>query len=143
MDDGTEAAQKYVQKIAWLQAIPDKEPKKNDRKTRASTLERVNPDSLTLPEVQSHQRLIKWMNEIGYYQTGAAGPVEVPWSEIQAWSQMTGTEITHKEALALKNLSRAYVSQYHKSSDPLASDPTKDEAYNAAMAAANIEAAFG
>lgn len=123
--------------------MPDKETKTDRRENRATRLENIDPDALTLPEIETHQRLITWLDEIGYYASGANGPVEIPWTEIQAWSQMTGTEITQKEALALKSLSRAYVGQYHKSSDPLASDPTKNEEYNVAMAAANIEAAFG
>ena len=96
-----------------------------------------------MPEIDTHQRVIQWLDEIGFYVAGANGPQVLPWVEIAAWSEMTQTAITPTEAALIRRLSSEYVSQYFRSSDPIAPDPTTNATYDTLMAAANIEAAFG
>jgi hypothetical protein len=133
----------YTKKLAWLHASPDKDYKSNARQSRAEKLQSISPSSLKMPEIETHQRVIQWLDEIGFYVSGANGPQVLPWTEIAAWSEMTQTAITPSEAILIRKLSSEYVGQYFKSADPIAPDPTTDASYDTLMAAANIEAAFG
>jgi len=70
-----------------------------------------------MPKVYEGRNLTVWLNELRYTGSGFNGPVPLTWQEIDAWARMTQTELTPNEALILSELSGAYCSQYHKSSD--------------------------
>lgn len=47
----------------------------------------------------------EWFGELGKRRSyHAAGPNPLTWSELEAWSRMTGTEPTHRECLLLFRL---------------------------------------
>lgn len=52
-----------------------------------------------------------------------SGPVPVSFSEIEAWSRVTGIEIPGYEAVQLRQLSRDYCNQHHASKNPSEPQP--------------------
>lgn len=69
-------------------------------------------------ELEWGEQLVDSLLEFGPDMPGPAGPVPVSFSEIQAWADMTRTEVPGWEAGLLKRLSKDYCSQYHKSRKP-------------------------
>lgn len=55
--------------------------------------------------------LASWLFEVGPVLPGSMGPVPVTFSELFAWSGMTGQRITSEESVLLRSLSRDYCSQ--------------------------------
>ena len=76
-------------------------------------------DLVTLPDLSDCQcvYLLEFLQEIGTYSVGMAGILPLPWSEINAWRDCTGTELTGMELVQIHELSKVYVQQYNNSSD--------------------------
>lgn len=58
------------------------------------------------------------LSEIGEGKPGVDGLEPIGWVDIDAWSRLTGAEVTPGEAAAIKYLSICYVAQYNASRDP-------------------------
>lgn len=70
--------------------------------------------------------MIDSLMEFGPCAHGMGGPVPVPFAEIEAWARVTNTELPGHEALLLRQLSRDYCEQYHKSDEPSCPAPLFD-----------------
>lgn len=42
--------------------------------------------------------IVGFLEDCGWYQSGAYGPVPIDWKYIQCWSEMTGIRVTPDEA---------------------------------------------
>jgi len=76
-----------------------------------------------LPEIETDSHILEWLFELGIFETTGYGPCPLPYREIEAWSNMTGTVVTWEESRFLRMLSKEYCSQYSKSSDRDAPPP--------------------
>jgi hypothetical protein len=104
-----------VRVLAWLSACPE-----NSERTRFEMLK--NPDKSGLPEVDSGRHLISFLSELGYAEPG---PETLSYKEIKAWSELTKTELTASEVLAIRNLSSAFCIEYQKSNKKNVEKPDK------------------
>src|SRR5690606_36385666 len=64
-----------------------------------------------LPPIRTGQDLIEHFYEVGQ------GDKPVSWQELSAWCEMTGTELSAWEAVALSKMSRAYHAQLIQARD--------------------------
>jgi len=69
---------------------------------------------LELPPVDAAQHLIDYLFEVG----PSVGGEVLTFSELQAWQASTGTVLTSWEAITLRRLSGAYLSELNAASDP-------------------------
>jgi len=132
-----------VKHLAWLHAVPDPEYRKKHqnapkRQTRQEQLEAQESSLLELPDVEHGGHVIQWLHEVGPTQQGMNGPEPLSWQEISAWREATGVEATAEELVMLRNLSRQYASQYHRSDNPEEPAPYKPRAKDKAAIASQI-----
>lgn len=94
--------------------MPDAEGKPSD-KTRA---EQVEEDGgvIELPE-QTAPYLLTYLQRIGVYGYGAAGPVPLSSQEIRAWCEGSGIALKHWEFEAIRSASRTYLASLHSTDD--------------------------
>lgn len=100
--------------------MPDPEYRKKhanapQRKPRQDQLSEHESPLLQLPEIDHGNHIIEWLHEVGPTQDGDK---PLSWQEINAWKQATGTEATAEELVMIRQLSRVYVAQYHRSDNP-------------------------
>jgi hypothetical protein len=60
---------------------------------------------------------------VGICTSGMNGPVALNWSELKSYCQLTQTELEPWECETLIELSRSYVSFYHKAKEPSTPPP--------------------
>ncbi len=83
-----------------------------------------------LPEIiggKQYERLVVYLNELGYCQTGFNGAIALSWAEIAAWQTLTNTTLTHWEALSVRTLSEHYAAQRHQSTDKACPAPYRPD----------------
>jgi len=123
--------------LAWL-ASPIVDAKGQRGKSRREQIIRISEISDDEPEFQLPDKgeldyLINYLSEIGEAELNGGNLTLIGWERMQAWSNMTGTILTAGEALGLRSLSGAYVSQYYHASDSacpaphIESLPARDE----------------
>ncbi len=116
--------------MAWLHATP-KEAKQS-RITQLRLADLQHP-LISLPEVGGAICYVEWLQEVGTYLSNGMSIVPVTWQEIDAWVRCT--EIS--EAIPwcgkklIKELSEAYVSEYHAANDPQRPAPYKEDSASA------------
>lgn len=80
--------------------------------------------------------------EIGTIRATDMGTaIAVPWSEISAWSQVTGVSFSPWEAATLWAMSDAYASESSRAKDPAAQAPWAEK--QQALLTANLKARWG
>ncbi len=79
-----------------------------------------------MPDAGDAGYLIEFLLEIGPANSGQSGPEPISWPDILAWQQATQTELTGQELVQLRELSKAYCSQYHVSKKPDCPAPATD-----------------
>lgn len=93
-----------------------------------------------MPEADSH--LISAWHQCGLCSTGGAGFSVLNWSEIDAYSRVTKSQLTPWEAQTLRIMSSCYIGEYQKASDdanrpaPYCSDEVNLEALRSNVAQA-------
>ena len=73
--------------------------------------------------------MITYLLEVGLYSSNGMGMTPLSWVDIQAWSQLTGSQLTPSEARLMRKLSFIYVSQYNASKDIKCEAPYPDQDY--------------
>jgi hypothetical protein len=114
----------YVRQSAWLNA-PLERPK-NDKgeepqRSRLQILRRDLQDESHAPEmppVDAGAHLLGYLFEIGPTMPAGMGPGAISNTELRAWQDNTGIELSAWEARTIRALSRAYVSEYGEAGDP-------------------------
>lgn len=119
--------------MAWLHAVPDKQPPKERRRSRYSTLKSTDSPLCELPTVESHGHLLRWLVELGITGHGMSGPIPLSWSDVFAWSMLTGTDVPPDEVLQLMQLSRTYCEQFSASKDPTCPSPIQPQSTDDAL----------
>jgi len=79
-----------------------------------------------LPEVDGAEYILAYLMEVGPVSHGGMGMAPISYQEIQAWSTLTGTNLSPWDSLMLRQLSRAYVNQYNESKDPHSQAPYEE-----------------
>ena len=64
-----------------------------------------------MPPIDGGEYIYDWLDELGVCGQGMSGPVALQFSEVQSWSELTGTEIDSWEARLLVKLSKQYTYQ--------------------------------
>lgn len=104
----------YARQLAWLHATPEPpkgfkgEPDRRSRMQRQKDAGRA-PD---LPDVSAPHVVAYWM-EVGPAAAAGMGPAPLSHTELRAWQDNTGIELTPWEARLVRTLSREYVSELH------------------------------
>lgn len=101
--------------------MPDKA-----EESRYEKYHRIGSPMAELPPVEEAGYLIDYLMEVGPVTSGGMSAAAISYSEIAAWSQITGTIISPWDAHMLRYLSRVYVNQYADSKDPRAPAPWQD-----------------
>jgi hypothetical protein len=98
---------------AWLDTTP------NESKTpRGTTWEGKHPDPGPLAY------LGEWLFEVGPVISQGPGQIRpISWTDIKAWSDLSGITPDPNESRAMLDLSRAYLSQHYDSMAPACSPP--------------------
>jgi len=87
---------------------------KGDTKSRGENLLRIR-GTLDFPEIEDEEYLIDYWQDIGLASPGAMGMIPISSSEIRAWQDMSGVQLSVWEYQTLREMSREYVSQYNAS----------------------------
>jgi len=116
----------YAAHTAWLSAIPEDENKKSKgerTQTRAEGF-KEGSISLRLPNVDEVYHIVQYWQELGCTASDG-GPL--PWSEIRAWRLENDLELTPFEVRSIREMSKAYVYEYHQAKDIARPSPYKIE----------------
>ena len=76
-----------------------------------------------LPELESYSFLAEWLRDLGYYGSSGFGAEPISWSEMRAWSELTGHDLTPFEAETLRLMSESYVAEAIKFTKEAAPPP--------------------
>lgn len=72
--------------------------------------------------------IIDWLMEIGPVTAGGMGSTPLAWSDIAAWQDLTGINMTAWEARTIRRLSRDFHDQLHRSKEPTCPAPYTEAA---------------
>lgn len=112
--------------MAWLNTAPAIEQKKSIGKGAVRTptrLEKLRADKKEpdyqpdMPEA-SALHLLGYLWDVGPSMQGGMGPAPLTYSELVAWQQSSGIELTPWEAKTLRRLSGEYVSECSRAEKP-------------------------
>lgn len=130
--------------MAWLHATPvHKGKNSSQKKSRISDYIDRNGHAPEMPEPDFCGHLIEDLQEVGPVLSGSQGPVALTYSEISAWMQSACVELTPWEARTIHHLSRVYVSQYSRSSEPSCPRPWSPPSFDRDEIATGIKSMFG
>ena len=99
--------------MAWLSATPEKE-----EVSRAESFERSGSPFLKLPDVGSSYYVVKYWQDCGSVGYGSSGIVPLSWTEIRNWREENDLEIDYRERKMIREMSKAYVSEFYAAKDP-------------------------
>lgn len=92
------------------------------------TLEKKHGVPLAMPECGAAHLLV-YLFEIGPVLQGGMGDAPITHTELQAWMENTGIELTAWEARIVKRLSLEYLSEQQRATAPDAPCPWPDAPY--------------
>ena len=98
--------------MAWLSATPEKE-----EVSRAESFERSSSPFLKLPDVGSSYYVVKYWQDCGSVGYGSSGIVPLSWTEIRNWREENDLEIDYRERKMIREMSKAYVSEFYAAKD--------------------------
>lgn len=89
-----------------------------------------------MPPISEHAgHLLGWWLDVGPTMAAGMGDAEITYSEIGAWSKLTGTPVEPWEAQLLRRLSGAYIQARNDGADSMAIPPWHVVAANQKQAA--------
>lgn len=88
---------------------------------------RKNGIDVSFPEIEKGNHLLNIFDSMGRCGQGMGGAEGFTWSEIHAYTSLTGIELSYEEVHLLKSLSDDYAYQLHKSKDQFVTAPYGDE----------------
>ncbi len=103
-----------------MQSVPvDKNAKKQAdvRLTRAQKIEN-NGGTPLMPDVGEADYLVAYWQDTGMVGNGAMGIVALSAADLNHWQQGTSIKLNPWEFSIIRDMSRAYVNQYHDSEKP-------------------------
>jgi hypothetical protein len=105
----------YVRHSAWLDAVPQREGKKDMPENTVSRRDAIlaKGRSVDMPHLECGDYLIRHLYDIGPTLSGGMGNGPVTYSEIEAWQRVTGIQLLPWEAALLKRLSGEYLAESH------------------------------
>jgi len=80
-----------------------------------------------MPDMGPLSHIIAWLMELGEVTSTAEGLTPLSWQEIEAWSRLTGLNVSPRESLALRRLSVAYIQEFYRSNNRDCMPPTLDK----------------
>lgn len=83
-----------------------------------------------MPEIEFGQYLLDYAFEIGPSKSSGQGPVIIEWVDIEAWCILTGVRLDLWELLVLREISKAFVSQYYLSEGAIIPSPYQPEDFD-------------
>lgn len=102
--------------LAWLDSAP-----KNQKKPRRYYFAQdAASNYLNMPDVAGFRYVVDLMFDVVGHNGGL---IQLDMQEIEAWSHMSGIDLTAWEASTIRNMSRAYVVQFNRSNDSMESPP--------------------
>lgn len=120
---------------------------KGQRKTRRAQIETLaesvneEPD-YQLPDVGESQYLIEILGEIGEAKWNGEKLISIDWQDLNAWVNVTGSQLTHGEIVAIKHLSGIYLSQHYESIEPGCAAPHLTAPQNRAVIEDKMKSLF-
>ena len=135
----------YARHLGYLHARPKVAHSKTQSKSRLQQMQEQGME-VTMPPVPRWARhLLDDFLEPGPASHATGAPVPLPFSEILAWQQAAGIELTPWEARLVRRLSREYVTQYASSDSPDAPPPwgAETDSYQRAAVARRVRLIFG
>lgn len=105
--------------MAWLSATPegDKTSRGENYRSNAERENGIVSHHLTMPELNEEEYILGLWQEAGSVSSGGMGIAALSWQEIQAWINVTETELEMWEKLLIRRLSQEYCSEYSSASD--------------------------
>jgi len=97
--------------LAWLHSAPKQHKNDEDPKSRIETLEEDNPVR-ELPDADDY--LTARFHSTGMFLSGGMGMAPLTWSEISAYIDKSGYELTGWDAEQIFNMSQSYCAMAHK-----------------------------
>lgn len=76
-----------------------------------------------LPPLPTYGYIVMWLFDIGIFSSSGMGASPLTWSELLAWSTLSGHSPTTAEAEAIIRLSREYVTKLSAAEDPSCPPP--------------------
>ena len=107
--------------VAWLNTGP----RDKAGKAQATRLEKIKKDGKTptYPPLTLCPHLASYLFDAGPSMPGAMGNVPLPHSEIKAWQDNTGIELSAWEASTLRRLSSDYLASAQAAEKPTCKPP--------------------
>lgn len=81
----------------------------------------------SFPDIKKGRELLKMTLDIGIAKSGFSGPAPIEWVDLQAWSDISGVQLSYEEAKIIKKISSDYCSQIQKSKSFNAVAPYLDD----------------
>ncbi|WP_396190714.1 hypothetical protein [Flavobacterium sp.] len=97
-----------------------------------------------MPEIGAAQYLASYWFELGLIGSGAMGPVAISATELLAWQQGSGNDLTPWEFKTLREMSRAYIASMTAAETPECPPPygKQTEAFDRSLVSKKISNAF-
>lgn len=93
---------------------------------------------LEMPKIEFGQYLLDYAFEVGPSKSSGMGPTTIEWTDVQAWSFVTGTKVSAWEALVMIEISKALVQQYYLSEGHIIPSPYQPVEYDKGAASNRI-----
>jgi hypothetical protein len=91
----------------------------------------------------SHQYLVDYLMEVGPTMPGGFGPAPLSYSELRAWQDTMGIQLTPWEAQTLRRLSTTWIVSSRAAEAPDCPPPYAYQRPSRAAVAKKIDLAFG
>ena len=83
-----------------------------------------------MPKIEFGQYLLDYAFEIGPSKSAGQGPAVIDWVDIKAWSDSTLVKLDLWELLVIREISKAFVSQYYQSEGLIIPSPYQPEDFD-------------
>lgn len=112
-----------MRQLAWLRAVPDPPESKSgkappiDKRNRLKRMQESGNEP-KMPPILAGRRFLDWLFDIGPSTPTGQGVIPLSHSEIRAWQQCSGVQMTRIEAQTLRELSASFVDELISATDP-------------------------
>jgi hypothetical protein len=123
----------YARQLGWFHSTPEKpkptgiqsEAAKEKTLTRGEQIE-ANGGKPLMPNLDEAAYIVSYWQDIGVVGAGAMGPVPLANTEIAAWVELSGIQLTPWEFATIKEMSRLYLASLHDGQKPDCPPPFGD-----------------
>lgn len=119
----------HVRTLAWLSATlkpsnPSKKPRRSEEQplTRRQKLAEEGRTH-DVPDAGPAAYLLEYLWDFGPAEHNGMGLVPIGYSQINAWQQVTGLQLSPWESATLRQLSCSYCAELATATDPMAAAP--------------------